>query len=200
MDKIGILIFIFLAQSCSQLKRFNSATTQIKYTLSDAIFEKEEYRSTDESDSFSASIRGTAHPSERTPGRFHFKLSPSVHFERLNYKSKNQIIDPRTNISSFRTVNYRRLAVMGNLQAIRDTHFGRFNYGLGFCPGIYHMSDDRDLDEFRMRSVIRMELHHTFFISNRFFIRMGPRIFFEEQITIFEGSLRFGFRWGEIKS
>ncbi len=199
MNKIiTITPLLFLFYSCSQLKQLNSGTIQFRNNFADGVIQGRDYRNVNSFNTFSGSITNAAPSTQRNEWDFSFKASPSVHFTRFKFRTTDTQKNSADEDIPLNDINYQRIAFLGNLKALKDTPYGRIAYTVGAGAGVYHITDNDQLDELRVRSVIKLGLNHTAFISERFFIRVGPRAFFEEGLNIFQVQIRLGYFWGSL--
>ena len=181
--------------SCSQIKKINAVTTQIKRNFSDASIKSNLYENKRTWRNLSLSVRKIRHFKDRNNNELVFKITPSAHYDRIIFQSGGTRLDGQGEEVPLEDISYRRLAILANFKIIKGTSFGDFSYTLGVGPGVYHIENDQNLNEVSVRSVIKLDLSYTFFITENIFALIGPRVYLEENISVFQQNFRVGYSW-----
>lgn len=196
VSKVLLIVFVIaFFVSCSQVKKINSGTMQVKHNSSTGSFGGNLYENKRTWRDISASIRKIHHYTQRKDWDLRFKISPSLHLDSMRFQTQATRQLPNGQRATLPELDYTRLAMLGNFKLYTDTPFGQLSYTLGMGPGVYHLTDGEALDTVRLRSVIKMDLAYSFFVTKRIFVLVGPRIYFEEGVEIIQQAFRIGYFW-----
>lgn len=190
-----ILLLLFLT-SCGTSKLLNSGTVHVKYTVSRATFNNQLYENKSKLGNISGSIRNVQHPNGRNWDA-NFKILPSIHFDNTTYQSGGSRRNHMTNIAEvLPELNIKRIFGFGNLRLNFHTPIGQFGITGGFGGTFYKLEEDGYYSTIKTSEIRKLEVTYTGFISERFFVLIGPR-YFDDGNDHYILAARLGYFWGK---
>jgi len=193
------ILIITCFSSCGALKLLNSGTANIKYRVSEARIEGNNYREVERFSNPSISVRNVQHPRKHGRWNVNFRMTPSFHYNDIDYESGGTIFNEAGNRVSLPNLNVKNLIGMGNAKLTLHTPIGAFALSLGFGGAISKLDNGSSLNTIQTREVRKIDLAWSAFFARRFFILAGPR-YYKTDYEIFSFAFRLGFFWGKFNS
>ncbi len=194
------ILSFYLLQGCSVLSLLNSGTVHVKYTISEATFNGVKYDKKTRLGDPSVSIRNVQHPRSFGNWNLNLKLTPSLHYDDTVYQTN--VIRTNTltgDVDNYPNIKIKRGILMGNTKLTAHTPVGAFSLSLGIGGTIYSMDDGPGSNATKARSIRKVDLAYTAFLSRRLFFLMGPR-YYKASYETFVFAFRLGYYWGSTYS
>lgn len=195
MLPLALIIVLLSLTSCSSAKLLNAGTVHVKYTVSRASFDGQQYENKNRLGNISGSIRNVQHPNGKRWDA-NFRLTPSIHFSNTDYQSGGTRISPLTGIlETLPEINVKRLSGLGNLKLTFHTPIGQFSLNGGFGGTVYKLKERGYYETIKTSEIRKIDLAYTGFFTKRFFAMIGPR-YFNDGNEQYVFSARLGYFWG----
>ncbi|EQC43044.1 putative lipoprotein [Bacteriovorax sp. BSW11_IV] len=192
--KIIPLLFCLLSASCSLL---NSASVNLKYTVSEAEIDGVKYQNRERLSDGSISIRNIQHPRRYGRWNMNLRLTPSIHYDKTTFVTNELCPNESGVMVDCADIKLRRLSILGNLKLTTHTPIGAFVLTGGFGGALKNMTTLGGMDSTTTTEIRKIDFAWVAFISKRFYILMGPR-YYKEQFEQYTFAIRLGYMWGRI--
>lgn len=193
---IRALLFFFILFSTSSCAIFNSGTVHVKYTDVRADFNNVRYENVEKWGDLSVSVRGVQHPKLYGPWNINLSLDPSIHYDRQSFTTQETFLNAEGQRQRYPDLRQSRLSILGNLKLTTHTPIGTFTLSTGFGEGVTRISGSGDTTMTTVQ-IRKIDFTYSFFVSERFFVLMGPR-YYKENHDEFLMAIRLGYFWGDL--
>lgn len=197
LRNLSLILLVLMSTSCGTSKLLNSGTVHVKYTVSRASFNDQQYENKSRLGNISGSIRSVQHPNGKKWDAS-FKLTPSIHFDNTTYQSGGTRPSPTTGLTELLPeINIKRFSGFGNLKLNFHTPIGQFSLTGGFGGTLYKLKEEGYYETIKTSEIRKIEFAYTGFLSKRFFVLIGPRYYNDgnEQYVM---AVRLGYFWGSM--